>query len=427
MSNVFSAIINESIRAIHNNDIANFNSNLYNYNRDEHMLAQIAKEKIGEYFEDGRVIQNGDIDLTEYKNIFDYDPALQKRLYDLQKERELSILSGQFLSATRASEKSNQIKQFEDLGRAITAQNDGAKVKDQIVNHYANGDDSNPQKHAELMKDLAKYASTERSQNTKYMLWMSDYEDVCSSCKTNNYKLFSINEEVFRHPNCRCKQLYFDSYPGTAKRYLIVIFSGIGMEQNDGSMWGLGELLKQKLLDRNNENTVEIEQIAPYANDKGQMGDAILVFKHANFTTEEVNRFTNQVITKYNSGKYDSVIFIGYSGGGVMASRVAENINYRIPVNKIIRIGSPELFVNKNDYANITYDMSLANDPITRVLFTRENIENVKIYDEILTGYIIGNKWNPFNLHTSYFTQDRDKYGIRNLEKTVDAILRQVE
>lgn len=250
------------------------------------------------------------------------------------------------------------------------------------------------------------------------MLWISDYIDVCSKCKKNNYKLFPVDEEIYRHPNCRCKQLYFNDVGSKAKRYLIVIFAGINTEENNPSMLALGEQLKQKLLERNNENTVDIEQIAPYAAD---VFDGLKVFQHAHFTTKEVNRFTNQVIAKYSSGTYDFVLFIGYSGGGVMASRVAENINYRVPIDKIIRIGSPDLYVNKNDYANITYDISLLKDTIPNFEFWRINGDNIRIDDEILTGYVINDK----GVHLSYFTQDRDAFGVSNLDKTVNAILGQ--
>lgn len=145
MSNKFNEIMYESIIEISNNSIANLNPYPYNDKRRELILDQIAKAKISEYFKDKRKIPDSITDLTDYKNIFDYDPDLQNRLYNLQSERALSILSGRFGNAAKAIEKSNEIKQFEDLGRLIDSQNDGADVTNQIVNYYANGEDGDPQ------------------------------------------------------------------------------------------------------------------------------------------------------------------------------------------------------------------------------------------------------------------------------------------
>lgn len=78
MSNVFNKIIYDSISDMYNNNVAKLYGGPYNNNCNESMLTQIAKEKIGKYFNDNNVIQNGDTDLTDLKHVFGYDTALQK-------------------------------------------------------------------------------------------------------------------------------------------------------------------------------------------------------------------------------------------------------------------------------------------------------------------------------------------------------------
>lgn len=91
-------------------------------------------------------------------------------------------------------------------------------------------------------------------------------------------------------------------------------------------------------------------------------------------------------MTQYNSGNYDYVIFVGHIGA----------------------------------------DLITSGDPIPWLQFQRtwndKPIKNVYLY-----GMEYASSLNPFDIHMEYFTQGGPQGGKTNLEKTVNAILDNVD
>lgn len=110
-----------------------------------------------------------------------------------------------------------------------------------------------------------------------------------------------------------------------------------------------------------------------------------------------------------------------------MASRVAETLD-RIGkgpyVNKIIRIGSPELNMDTVTYGDRTLDLIMPGDPVPLLQFQR--IWNDKPIKDV---YLYGMEYDtidPRKIHMLYFKRNGTAERT-NLEKTVNAILDNVD
>ncbi|MBR5587089.1 MAG: hypothetical protein IKW02_03910 [Clostridia bacterium] len=117
------------------------------------------------------------------------------------------------------------------------------------------------------------------------------------------------------------------------------------------------------------------------------------------------------------------VFFVGYSGGGIAATVVAELMCRKklMPVSKIIRVGSPTMSVGKNLYGKIV-DLQLPGDPVCQVEIPRF-FKNLRPYQCYVKDLQV-----PGHTHSCYFKADlKDTDGISNLTKTVQTILKFVK
>ena len=99
------------------------------------------------------------------------------------------------------------------------------------------------------------------------------------------------------------------------------------------------------------------------------------------------------------------------------AAHVAEQLNedgWGASINKIIRVGSPNLYVG-NWFVNRTVDLALIDDPIQTITFTRGRMYTPPIKHYI---YDLTTNGNGFNKHTQYWNPWN-----RNLNKTVAHIV----
>ena len=115
----------------------------------------------------------------------------------------------------------------------------------------------------------------------------------------------------------------------------------------------------------------------------------------------------------------ECIFFIGYSGGGIAATKTAEKLmRMDFPkISKIIRVGSPVLTVGKPLYGR-TIDITLQGDPVAQLEIPRL-FKNLRPYQCLLKGLNINR-----HVHSCYFREDlKDSSGISNLTKTTDKIL----
>lgn len=332
---------------------------------------------------------------------------------------------------------------------------------------------NDPIGNQDFLNKLARRGSEEKTENSRYVLWLAEDDDKrCKTCGNYHGKLFDIIREPERHPNCRCKKIYFESVR-TEKHYLVVIFSGINTKKGSGYITALGEELKKQLGGEKGNNTVDYLTIASYDDtddnikfNDDTIWDSLQVYRRAyGYASISPWVFANQIINecngttryrnngiKYADGfTYDYVIFVGHSGGGVMASRTAETLNQigKGPyVNKIIRIGSPELNVDSETYQDRTLDLIMPGDPIPLLHFKRDkkDVQVPNIYLKDMEYKTV----NPIEIHSAYFDHvctpacmygciniDKKKgnvYDTRryddtptNMERTVEAIVNNVD
>ena len=198
--------------------------------------------------------------------------------------------------------------------------------------------------------------------------------------------------------------------------YYIVVFAGINT--NQGSFEYVGEEIKSQILNQSPNSVVNVNTIYPYDDSisGGLIDDSIQVGINAlNLPGNAVKDMAQQVINGYNGEEV--VNFVGYSGGGVAASRTAEQLNedgWGASINKIIRVGSPNLYVG-NWFVNRTVDLALIDDPIQTITFTRGRMYTPPIKHYI---YDLTTNGNGFNKHTQYWNPWN-----RNLNKTVAHIV----
>ncbi len=219
--------------------------------------------------------------------------------------------------------------------------------------------------------------------------------------------------------NCDCK----NSDP-SAKDYLIFIFYGIGMPEGDIKMKNFADSLKDVLIKRNPENTVNINHVAAYDDSNNNMGlndvilaDAVQVVLRAYMPyNSAIMRFCDLVEKACKNNKNSEPILIGYSGGGVVVSEMEKVLKKKDCVpKKIIRIGSPELKV-PNEILDKTVNIIIPGDPVPLVTFMREK-DRFKMNNHFLLD-IKYDTVNPIEVHGLYFSDAEDDTGTKNYEKT---------
>lgn len=200
--------------------------------------------------------------------------------------------------------------------------------------------------------------------------------------------------------------------------YFAVIFAGINT--NHGTFEQLGKEITLRLKASVPGCLVNIHTIYPYDDSISgyAFSDTFQVVKNAyDLCGNTVNCMANDIIEKY-SGE-ECVFFVGYSGGGVAATKTAEKLMRKniFPVSKIIRVGSPVLTVGKPLYSK-TVDLSLPGDPVPQLEIPRI-FKNLRPYQCFVKGLEV-NKY----IHSCYFKEElKDSSGISNLTKTTDKIL----
>ena len=115
------------------------------------------------------------------------------------------------------------------------------------------------------------------------------------------------------------------------------------------------------------------------------------------------------------------IFFVGYSGGGIAGTVVAEHLKKILPISKIIRIGSPLLTVGKPLYGKMV-DLSLPGDPVCQVEIPRF-FKNFRPYQCFIKDLVLTR-----HVHSCYFKEDlKDAQGVTNLTKTTNTLLRFVK
>lgn len=360
-----------------------------------------------------------------------------------------------------SGDEANQVFAYDNIINWVKETNDIESIKLNVAAHEFMTTNNVVLKEW-FLEQIAQYGSKEKLSGSRYVLWLAEEDEkLCTLCSKRHGKIYDIEHEPdLAHPNCRCRKFYYGSKL-TPKRYLVVIFSGITTNKGSGYILALENEIKTKLLEKTPESTVDTINIATYDDSKDDLtynddmiGDILQVYSRAyNPESRSPWIFANQIIDKYNSSNYDYVFFVGHSGGGVMASRVAETLD-RIGkgpyVNKIIRIGSPELNVDSKLYANRTLDLINQEDMIPLFHFQRvwtdQQVKNV--YLKNLAPLNSGSIFDP---HMAYFQHKcsdacreacardarisgtkslsfpKDKNIPTNMEKTVDAILGNID
>lgn len=202
--------------------------------------------------------------------------------------------------------------------------------------------------------------------------------------------------------------------------YYAVIFAGINT--NNGTFEHLGREFQSQL--KISSPTCNVNTLTIYPYDDSISGDTISdtfqVMKNAYaLCGNTVKSMANNIIKSYNGE--ECIFFVGYSGGGIAATVAAEHLKKTLPVSKIIRIGSPLLTVGKPLYGKMV-DLSLPGDPVCQVEIPRF-FKNFRPYQCFIKDLV-----STRHVHSCYFKEDlKDSYGVTNLTKTVNTVLRFVK
>ena len=155
-----------------------------------------------------------------------------------------------------------------------------------------------------------------------------------------------------------------------------------------------------------------------------------------------VDAMTSKVKNAYTGE--DFVFFVGYSGGGVAASMVAQRLESSLYVHGIIKIGSPQINAPTSSWRDRTVSIYREGDVVHGVVADPEFYEKlvlcqsfvyeVKSYfyrpkREEIRGLTGNGDGGLFGVHTSYFKEDgpaTDSKGTTNLSKTVDAVVNEI-
>lgn len=220
--------------------------------------------------------------------------------------------------------------------------------------------------------------------------------------------------------------MFIDRTGFSGERIFVVVFAGINT--NKGTFDHVTpEFAKQLWEKYPDAAAINYKTIYPY--DDSISGDTFddvkqVVANAYELSDSTVSTMADEVKNAFEAvGGADFLHFVGYSGGGVAASRVAEKLSddgWGAYVSSIVRIGSPNLTINLNYWGDRTTDVADFNDLLPAI-----NIPRAVGWSSgfEITKYIWGlnNKWyDPMDVHTSYFrTNAYDKNGVSNLTKTV--------
>mgnify|MGYP006888057625 CR=1 FL=1 len=311
-----------------------------------------------------------------------------------------------------------------------------------------------PYANADFLKKLIAYGSNKKDITSRYALWTTEVTGtVCAACDSRIGTVYDLfHEPDTAKGECQCQKYYFGGIP-TPKRYFVVVFAGINTPEGTGYIIALGEEIKKQLLQQAPHSTVDIMYIYAYDDsgdenvlNDGIIGDSMQVYSRIfDPKSKPPWNFSYEIINKHQ-GKYDYMFFAGHSGGGVMASRVAEvldQIDNGPYVNKIIRIGSPELNMGPA-YQDRTFDLIIPMDPVPLLKFRRTDTD--KAVKNIYLSDMAYDTLDPVVIHRAYFQHNctdvcrqrcaedvkkgNDKYyypenpnNVTNMEKTVRAFM----
>ena len=200
--------------------------------------------------------------------------------------------------------------------------------------------------------------------------------------------------------------------------YYAVIFAGINTDINtfEHPSAEIISQLKQSVP----SSVVRTKTIYPYdaAISGDTFSDTFQVVKNAyDLCGNTVGSMAEEIINDYQGE--ECVFFVGYSGGGIAATKTAEKLlkmNFK-PLLRIIRVGSPVLTVGKQLYGR-TVDLVLHGDPVTQLEIPRF-IKNMRPYQCFIKNLRITGQ-----VHSCYFRKDlTSDDGVSNLTKTTNKIL----
>lgn len=210
---------------------------------------------------------------------------------------------------------------------------------------------------------------------------------------------------------------------------MAVVFAGINT--NEGSLEHVGREIERQLIEQNKNNTVNLLTIYPY--DDAISGDTLEDIAQVLKNSYEVNPKAVKDMARRVSRAYkgeDALYFVGYSGGGIAASRTAEALEEDEDsprVSAIVRVGSPDLWIDVEKFGKRTRDIADVSDPIAMINIPRAGLA----YSPNPVSYLWGleNIWyDGHDVHTSYFKSDaKDKKGVSNLTKTVSEIIKKAQ
>ncbi len=353
--------------------------------------------------------QEKEIEGLSFRDLYEGEGSLPNLYFFKSREQEREDIYRNRHEKESVNELSpNQYYAYRNIQYWLRA--NSSKIKDSFFDEF-NNYMMHPGPNQDFLQKLAKYGNTKKDVSAHYVLWITEEDEKrCLSCKDKHGKIYDLFHEPEGHPNCRCKKYYFSGFR-TPKKYLVVVFSGINTPKGSGYITALGEEIKKQLTNSAPGSTVDIMYIPTYDDiedenwfNDGMIMDAMQVYSRVYDPGSQSPWIFANEITNAHGGDYNYVIFVGHSGGGVMASRVAETLD-RIGkgpyVNKIIRIGSPELNMDYKRYQNRVYDLIMPGDPIPLLKFQRTEYDKPikNLYLEDMTYDTL----DSITIHSAYF------------------------
>lgn len=211
--------------------------------------------------------------------------------------------------------------------------------------------------------------------------------------------------------------------------FFIAVFMGINI--NEGKYDYIADEFIKQLRYIEPLKRVKVKIIYPYDDkisgdtSKGYFKnfglDVVQVVKNAyDLFGNTINDMAKEIQRVY-AGE-DTVYFVGYSGGGIAAEKTAERLYKNgFKVKGIIKVGTPG-FLSKLDCKVI--NLSDKNDPLPNIVIPRlDNFEGKTEKTKYIKG-LKNLKWNPVNVHRSYFKKRNAGHGKTNLSITVGEIIK---
>ena len=224
------------------------------------------------------------------------------------------------------------------------------------------------------------------------------------------------------------------------KSYLIVLLDGIESPAKDKKLDIKETEVRTQLIEKNGSRQIDIKTVKIYNYNTGNATeDSKEVLYNAFNNSSDIINNSNEICSEYEKQKFDYVYFIGYSGGGVSASKTADFIKKNeksVKIDRIFRVGSPKLDLDKSIQEKIV-DFQVIDDPMP--IISLPFGFGIKTTNIIINGLIIPRSQkvgfgtfsyyisNPFtDIHTSYWLSGpkyTDKNGVSNITKTISNII----